>query len=466
MDEADAASASNRILGKSESKSGKLDSPGPLAQPPLCPECASQKVWKAGFRVKADGSRIRRFECASCGGRFSAKKPLQNLKVTLQSVESSSSSDLQLRKQNILRPREFLPGERQLQDLAFMRRKNVFSHRKHPNSVDCERKQKNTLVDNSSKQVTHLEATQKLATATKPLDLDLRAKLLNLSLQMKRNGNSERTIKETAKTLRLMVKRGANLYDPESVKEVIANTKTWSSKTKRLAVKTYDRFAKFIGLTWTKPKYKEHAKKPYIPLEKDIDALVAYCGKKTSTFLQLLKETGARSGEARQLRWRDIDFEQCKIYINDPEKNSDARVIKVSRKLIGMLQSMPRELGQQRIWMASNSCLRSNFYRQRKRASYKLKNPNFMKIHFHTFRHWKATMEYHKTRNILHVKELLGHRNINSTLIYTQLIENAVSEDFHFATAKDDKEARPLIEKGFEYVATTPQGVMLFKKRK
>lgn len=31
-------------------------------------------------------------------------------------------------------------------------------------------------------------------------------------------------------------------------------------------------------------------------------------------------------------------------------------------------------------------------------------------------------MEYHWTRDILHVKQLLGHRNIQSTLIYTQLI--------------------------------------------
>jgi len=464
MVEGKAASTDKSMLGKSEFKNGKLDSSGPLAQPPKCPECTSQKVWKAGFRVKANGSRIRRFECGNCGRRFSAKKPFQKFEVSLQSAEGSSSSDLQLGKHGVLRSRQFFPRERQLQDLTFMRRQNVFSHRKHLNSVDYERKHINTVVDNSSKQVAHLETTQKLATTTKPPDL--RTELLDLSLQMKRNGNSERTIKETAKTLRLMVKRGANLYDPESVKEVIANTKTWCNHTKRLAVKTYDRFAKFIGITWLKPKYKEQPKKPYIPLEKDIDALIAYCGKKTSTLLQLLKETGARCGEARQLKWRDIDFEQSKIYINDPEKNSDARVIKVSRKLIGMLQSMPREPDQQRIWMASSSCLRSNFYRQRKRASYKLANSNFMKIHFHTFRHWKATMEYHKTRDILHVKRLLGHRNINSTLIYTQLIENTASEDFHFSTAENDKEAKPLIEKGFEYVATTPQGVMLFKKRK
>ncbi|MGD0977760.1 MAG: methyltransferase domain-containing protein [Candidatus Bathyarchaeia archaeon] len=45
------------------------------------------------------------------------------------------------------------------------------------------------------------------------------------------------------------------------------------------------------------------------------------------------------------------------------------------------------------------------------------------KIHFYTLRHWKATMEYHRTKDILYVMKLLGHKNIANTLIYTQLVE-------------------------------------------
>ena len=45
-----------------------------------------------------------------------------------------------------------------------------------------------------------------------------------------------------------------------------------------------------------------------------------------------------------------------------------------------------------------------------------------IQITFHTFRHWKATMEYHKTRDIIHVKEVLGHKSLNNTILYTQLI--------------------------------------------
>lgn len=73
-------------------------------------------------------------------------------------------------------------------------------------------------------------------------------------------------------------------------------------------------------------------------------------------------------------------------------------------------------------------------------------------------------MEYYKTKDILHVMKLLGHRNLNNTLLYTQLVDFESSE-FHVATAKTVEEACRLIEVGFEYVCDM-DGVKIFRKRK
>lgn len=94
---------------------------------------------------------------------------------------------------------------------------------------------------------------------------------------------------------------------------------------------------------------------------------------------------------------------------------------------------------------------RKTFMKMRKRIAHKLGNPRILKIHFHTFRHWKATMEYHKTRDILHVMRLLGHKNIKNTLIYTQLI-SVQDDDYVCKAAKTLQEAAQLVEGGFEYV--------------
>jgi len=64
----------------------------------------------------------------------------------------------------------------------------------------------------------------------------------------------------------------------------------------------------------------------------------------------------------------------------------------------------------------------------------------------------------------LHVKEMLGHRSIQSTLIYTQLI-NFEDDDFNSATAKNVEEAQKLVESGFEYVCDF-DNIKLFRKRK
>jgi hypothetical protein len=80
------------------------------------------------------------------------------------------------------------------------------------------------------------------------------------------------------------------------------------------------------------------------------------------------------------------------------------------------------------------------------------------------FRHWKAIMEFHKTRNILHVMKMLGHRNIQNTLLYTQLI-SFESDEYHSATATTVQEAQKLVEAGFEYVCDF-NDTKLFRKRK
>jgi len=78
-------------------------------------------------------------------------------------------------------------------------------------------------------------------------------------------------------------------------------------------------------------------------------------------------------------------------------------------------------------------------------------------------------MEYHRTKDILHVKQLLGHKQIQNIMVYINL-ENAVfndkrNDEFTVRVAKNVTEAGKLIESGFDYV-TDMDGQKLFRKRK
>jgi len=303
---------------------------------------------------------------------------------------------------------------------------------------------------------------KRAAGATKPDEATVKGKIVEYSWWMKKQGYAECTITTRTRLLRLLTKRGANLFDPESIKGVIAQ-QPWKDGSKAQAVAAYATFIEMMGWIWKPPKYKQNERLPFIPLEAEIDQLIAGCSKKIGTFLQTLKETAARFGEAWLLKWINVDSNHNTITINAPEKNSKPRMIKVSSKLIAMINKLPKK--SEMIFATTNiRNFRTRYCQQRRRITEKLQNPRILEITFHTLRHWKATMEYQRTRDILYVKKLLGHKKIDNTLIYTQLV-NFESDEYHVRTAKTLEEACELAEAGFEYF-TTMEEAQIFRKRK
>jgi len=73
-------------------------------------------------------------------------------------------------------------------------------------------------------------------------------------------------------------------------------------------------------------------------------------------------------------------------------------------------------------------------------------------------------MEYHRTKDILHVQWILGYKRLSNTLVYTHLV-NFEGDEWVCKVAKSVEEAQKLIEAGFEYV-TEMDGLKLFRKRK
>jgi len=291
-----------------------------------------------------------------------------------------------------------------------------------------------------------------------------KGKIIDFAWKLKKDGYTDGTIRTYSQYLSLLLRAGANLIEPETVKEALVRQR-WSDNSKFLAVAAYSAFASFAGLNWKPPRYKCTYKIPFVPTEEEIDQLIAASGKKLSAFLGLLKETGMRCGEALRLEWAGVDFRRKTVGIT-AEKGSYPRILPISGDLVNMLSRLSKE--SLRIFPGSMSAMKSNLHRSRRRLATKMNNPRLLKISFHSLRHWKGTMEYHKTRDILHVKELLGHRNIQNTLLYINIEKGlfAVSSDeFHVKVAKTPKQIKGLLEVGFEYVCEK-KGLLFFRKRK
>ena len=92
-----------------------------------------------------------------------------------------------------------------------------------------------------------------------------------------------------------------------------------------------------------------------------------------------------------------------------------------------------------------------------------------LKIHFHKFRHWKATTELHNFHDRERVQIILGHKSQNSTETYVhidKMLYLSKSDNGSIVKVVDNLEnAIKLIELGFEF-HTEFAGQKLFRKRK
>jgi integrase len=270
----------------------------------------------------------------------------------------------------------------------------------------------------------------------------------------------EVTVPNYLKRLGRLSKIG-NLDKPEQIKNIICTYQSTESY-KELLAHSYDYYVKFKGLTWEKPHFVREDKPIFLPLEAELNSLISKPRLKMSVFLQFLKETGADSGEAQKLRWIDINPENNLVAIT-PTKNHNARTLKVSSKLISRLLQLPRR-SEFVFDIKSLDGFRAGYEAMKNNLSFELGNPRIAEIAFRTFRHWFATSQYSKTKDILHIKHLLGHKRLENTLVYTHLVPCS-SDDYLCKIAKTLEEATALIEAGFEYV-TEMNGVKLFRKRK
>jgi len=123
---------------------------------------------------------------------------------------------------------------------------------------------------------------ERAAGATETSSADVKGKILEFAWHIKKAAKSDATIETRTVVLQLLAKRGADLFNPESVKETIAAYQC-SDGSKRVMVDAYNSFAKFLRIPWDPPKYKTSQKLPFIPLEREIDDLIACCSKRTGT---------------------------------------------------------------------------------------------------------------------------------------------------------------------------------------
>jgi integrase len=281
---------------------------------------------------------------------------------------------------------------------------------------------------------------------------------------MKKEAYAESTISAVGKRLRHLSK-SCLLDNPEFVKGFIAE-KGCSPAFKESLVEAYDLYCRANGIAWGKPFYERYDRMPKIPSEEKLNMIIANSSKKLALILSLMRDLGTRPIELTWLKVKDIDLQTGIVSITSA-KHCVGRSLRLKPQTLLMLSAhvLRRKLNQSdSLFKMSSSSISNDYRRVRNRLAQKLGDASLTSIRLYDFRHFKASMEYHRTKDLLHVKQLLGHKDLRTTLRYTQLIDFG-SEEYHSATAKSVSEAAKLIEQGFDFVCDVDT-VKLFRKRK
>jgi integrase len=270
-------------------------------------------------------------------------------------------------------------------------------------------------------------------------------------------------------TLTHLVRDGANLLDPESVKTVIAkqkkkNGEPWSDSMKMLAVYAYDAFCQMQEIKWKRPTYHQNEATIMVPDEKDLDVLISAAGKKLSTFLLCLKETFADPSEILAAEW--IDLCDRVLSINHPVKFHYPGKYELSQRLTCMLNALPRK--SKRIFATCYKTIYMSLLQLRRKCAARFNNPALLQISFKSFRHWGGSMLAILLKgNVPQIARILHHKSWTSTQKYVHAINFKEDKDYDVVTATTPEEISALGKAGWtKYDEATFNGIAMHFYRK
>ncbi len=176
-------------------------------------------------------------------------------------------------------------------------------------------------------------------------------------------------------------------------------------------------------------------KLPEVMNDEEQAALLAQPNKKAPTgyrnyaFMTLLLNTGLRVNEAINLKIEDLDWTTGKLNVKYG-KGGRFRVLWLSDQDLEKLKHWRGLLKTDSDYLFSTlkgDKLNDRYIREFIKR-YASKAGIYKSIHPHILRHTFATDLLRKTKNLRLVQKALGHSSINSTMIYTHIVDSQLEE--------------------------------------
>lgn len=173
------------------------------------------------------------------------------------------------------------------------------------------------------------------------------------------------------------------------------------------------------------PEYFSDVEIEQILYQTDIGAKNDFLRSRNLGMLATLIMAGLRSGELLGLQLRDIDFEHKHIRVRaENAKDAEDRAIPLNRRLVDQISRYTqlrnaRKPKYMALWLSEHG---KPFTQHGWDHFIKnLEKQVGFEIWTHKFRHTFATNYYRATRDVIGLQQILGHKDINTTMIYAHV---------------------------------------------
>ena len=178
---------------------------------------------------------------------------------------------------------------------------------------------------------------------------------------------------------------------------------------------------------------------PEVLTETEQEALLAQpnprylTGQRNRTMLRLMLDIGLRLSEVINLQWRDIDLNSGKVMVRQGKGSKDRTLWTGEANLAALVAWRERQAQEcsgspQTVFTTKMGGQLDTRYIQRMVKRYAAKAGIEKNITPHTLRHTFATDLYRGTTNIRLTQKALGHSNLQTTQIYTHIVDEELEE--------------------------------------
>ncbi len=313
-------------------------------------------------------------------------------------------------------------------------------------------------------------------------DIQTLLRIEQLLLYLEGKGRRPNTVLAYQKNLYALAIRG-DLNNPVSVEMAIARYKCIDPLTRKLTDRSasqnyksklcdcYATYCKLFSLVWEKPIYQPQPTSIQPPTQEQIEMLISSAKGALSLKIQISMETGLRPIEVQGeigLKAKDVHPEQNTITSISVKGCNPRPPIRISPELLTRLTTYiqthhkePNDI----LFTGLAKGYGESYRRARNRLSRKLNDPAIKAIRLYDLRHYYVTKQLKRIQNAEIVRQIIGHKNLNTTQKYMHLLAGTSGEWIVEGTT-DNERAKQLLIADFIYQLTTPDGVMLFRKPK